>query len=434
MSVDAEPSTASPAHPTPGGSHVACPFCALLCDDLELVTGASPDRLRLESGGCRIARERFERPASGLEPLVDGKPASRREALQSAASLLAAARSPLLGGLATDVGGVREAVALAERTGGMLDHAGSPGLHLNLKTMRERGWVLTTFGEVRNRVDLLVLVGTTGVDAHPRFFERLVDDTDPLFGDFAEGRRDVVLVGKGLKLRSGDRAKDKKIQRLDVPLQDLPEAAFALLALLHGERLDSRKPAGVGRARLQALLDALRGARYPVIAWHSGALPEASAALTVQAWSELVRALNVEGRCSALTLGGDDGLITANQVCTWQTGFPLPVSFVRGYPEHHPRRYNAEAALASGEADLLLWISALGSALKPPPGRVPLIELSDTGPSGPARVFLPVGTAGIDHAGSAFRADNVACLPLRALRPATAPGVAATLRDLMRAL
>lgn len=410
-------------------SHVACPFCALVCDDL--ATSSRGGVVSLTGKGCALARQRLERPPAVGVPQVAGAAVTRAKALRAAAGLLRAARSPLIGGMATDVDGAREALALAERTRGIVDHAASQDLLRNLKTLRERGWVLTTFGEVRNRADLLVLVGTTGLDTHPRFFERLLPADETLFGPL---RREVVVVGKGLRLR-GEAAAGLAVEHLPAPLDALGEVAYALRALLGAQRLDARRVAGLRQDALEALAARLKAARYPVIVWSAALLPAAGAAVTIQAWAELARDLNETGRCVGLPIGAAHGVGGVNQVSTWQTGYPLPVRFTAEGPAHDPQRFAAAQALASGDADLLVWVSGLGAGLAPPNTSVPRIVLSDDpAQAAGADVFLPVGTAGVDHAGRMFRADGVVCLPVRALREALAPSVADTLSALRQAL
>ncbi len=84
-----------------------------------------------------------------------------------------------------------------------------------------------------------------------------------------------------------------------------------------------------------------------------------------------------------------------------------------------PSSIPRERLIESGEADALVWVSALGGDPPPVlPPELPLILLappaSETA-SAPA-VFLPVGRPGIDHAGQIFRTDGVVALPLSALR------------------
>jgi len=49
-------------------------------------------------------------------------------------------------------------------------------------------------------------------------------------------------------------------------------------------------------------------------------------------------------------------------------------------------------------------------------------------------VFIPVGTPGIDHAGHAYRMDNVVAMRLKKLRDSTLPSSADVLRAIEQAL
>src|SRR5579885_3123186 len=137
---------------------VPCPFCGLACDDLEIEVGA--DGLAVRRGGCPISRAAFERalPADSRARLA-GEPCARKAAIERAAQILGASRLPLFGGLAADVAGIRGALALADRVGGVVDHGGSAGLFADLTALRDIGMITTTFSEVRNRCDLLLIVG-----------------------------------------------------------------------------------------------------------------------------------------------------------------------------------------------------------------------------------------------------------------------------------
>ena len=92
-----------------------------------------------------------------------------------------------------------------------------------------------------------------------------------------------------------------------------------------------------------------------------------------------VGALNERTRFSSLPLGGNEADITANQVCLWQTGFPVRTSFAGGLIDHDADRYALEALLAHDEIDALVWISSFDAALAPPPSRIPTIVLGRGG-------------------------------------------------------
>src|SRR5271170_4342233 len=90
---------------------------------------------------------------------IAGEPAALDAAVAEAAQLLAASRHPLIAGLGTDVAGARAAIALARRTGAVIDHMNSEALFRDLDVMRSSGVMLTTPLEVRVRADTLLLAG-----------------------------------------------------------------------------------------------------------------------------------------------------------------------------------------------------------------------------------------------------------------------------------
>lgn len=396
---------------------VVCPFCSLACDDLAvMVDGVA---LRVERPDCGIAAREFERPMGDSACLVDGKPASPEAAVARAAEILSAARLPLIAGLGTDVAGVRAALALAERLGGIVDHAGSSGLLANIRTMQDEGWVTATLAEVRNRADLVVFVGTDASRVMPGLVGHVLRPKEGLFGPLS---RELVYLGDGLQ-----------------PAHDLgPVTSLPCPPALLPAMLASLRAAVAGHGRIggevTALAERLRAAHYPVIAWAAGELPGAHPDLLVGALAGLIRQLNQKGRCVGLPLAGPDNVIGANQVCAWQTGVPLRTTFAGGVPDHDPLRWSTGALLASGAVDALLWVGALRE-LPPPVTEVPTVALLRTGiaPGRTVEVLIPVGTPGLDHAGSLYRTDSVVAVPVRRLRETDPPSGAEVLRRIMAA-
>ena len=173
---------------------VVCPFCSLGCDDLRIaIAGAE---LSLVGPDCPVAAAGFARAAAAERPTIAGQPATLEAAAARAAELLRASSLPLFGGLGTDVAGMREVLALAERTGGIVDHAGSRGLLANVRAMQDGGTVTATLAEVRNRADLVLLVGTDTRAIAPRLIERCLDPEDTLFGPI-ERRAGPSRAGPG---------------------------------------------------------------------------------------------------------------------------------------------------------------------------------------------------------------------------------------------
>lgn len=399
---------------------VVCPFCSLTCDDL--VIEADGPRLRLREPACPVAEREFARDLpEDVAPLVGGRPASLEEAVARAAEILARARLPLFGGLGTDVAGIRAVLALAERTGGILDHAGSRGLMANIRTLQDGGWVTTTLAEVRNRADFVLLVGTDTTAVAPRFVERCLAPTETLFGPI---RRELAYLGDGLAPAPGFAA-----TTLPCPPGSLAEALLALRALVAGTTPRAETAADLPMAALAELAGKLRAAHYPVVVWAAGELPGTSPELLVGTLAGLIKELNMKGRCAGLPLAGPDNVIGTNQVCAWQAGVPLRTGFMAGVPDHDPLRWSAPSLLASGAVDALLWLSSLRDQ-PVPETEAPTIALLRPGNTlpRPVEVVIPVGTPGLDHAGSVYRTDSVVSLPVGALRATGLPTAAEALR------
>jgi formylmethanofuran dehydrogenase subunit B len=135
-------------------------------------------------------------------------------------------------------------------------------------------------------------------------------------------------------------------------------------------------------------------------------------------------------------LAGKEGDLTANQVCGWTTGYPARVRFAKGYPEYDPYLYDTAAMLKNGEADVLLWVQAFNVNAKPPVCDIPTIVVGRCGMvfDKEPDVFIPVGTPGIDHAGHAYRTDNVVAIRLKKIRDVGLPSTAEVLTAIEIAL
>lgn len=398
---------------------VVCPFCGLCCDDLSLAV--TVDGLSIEAGGCARAEALFQVPAQGTAR-VRGRPVSLAEACGAAARLLASARRPLIGGLACDVTGHRAAIALAERLGGVLEHMNGRAQFRNTLAFQDGGWMTTTLSEVRNRADLILLAGTDA-SAFPRFFERCVAPES----QFGEARPRVVALTGSVSAGSGQAPGTD----LAIPCQPerLGEVFAALRVRLAGLRLDAVEVAGIPLAQLDDLLASMRAARYGVLVWNAAELDFPQAELTVQAMVDLVKDLNRATRWAGLPLGGGDGAVSAAQVCTWQTGYPLRVAFASDGPHYEPTAHAEATLLETAAVDALLWISALDPARVPPEAPCPTIVLgrADMVFERPPEIFIPVAVPGVQQAGFLHRMDAVVALPLTAPAASELPGVAQAL-------
>ena len=174
--------------------NVTNPFCGTLPDDL---TVERTDKgLKVLKNACVKSVAGFERKLPPASPQIRGKDVDLAKAIQEAAKLIGKAALPLYGGLATDVGGMRAVMALADRSGGIVDHALSEAQYRNFKILQTTGWVMSTLTETRNRADLIIIAGSDIHKLHPRFFDRIVSPPDSMF-DVEAPKRTVVFIGKG---------------------------------------------------------------------------------------------------------------------------------------------------------------------------------------------------------------------------------------------
>lgn len=413
--------------------NVACPFCGILCDDLEISnTGGT---LKVRKNGCERAVAGFERNVSNGKSQIAGKEATLAQAVAAAAALLSKSRQPILGGLGTDVEGMRAVMCLAEKTGAVVDHALSEGAYRNFKVLQSGGWVMSTLTEARNRADLFVVVGSDLNKLHPRFFERVVNNERSMFSD-APPKRTVVFLGEGLDASGVTGPRIGEVITLPAKAERIGEIVSAMRAMSKGFNPAGDTIGGLPRAAVEDLLERCKKATYGIMVWAPPSLAFPDADLTVQAISEYVKEINQHSRFAGLSLGGNEGAISASAVCAWQSGFPLRVSFASGKPDYDTERYDMMRMLAAKESDLLLWLASYTPDLTPPQTDVPMIVLGTPGLklARTPDVFIPVGTPGADHSGLIVRCDNVVSLPLKNLGRSSLPSAGDVLAQIEAAL
>jgi formylmethanofuran dehydrogenase subunit B len=413
--------------------NVACPFCGLLCDDLEI--GLSGSGLKVLKNGCAKSVAGFERPLVEPKPQVDGKDVPLADAITTAARLIKESRLPLFGGLGTDVDGMRAVMAAAEKAGGIVDHALSDAQYRNFRVLQSSGWVTTTLTEARNRADLFIIAGTDVHKLHPRFFERIVCNEASMFSDNPP-KRTVVLLGEGIDRSALKGKRIGEIIELSCKPDRIGEILDAMRAMNKGADFGADTIGGLPRAAVEDLLARCKAAAYAVTVWTPTDLAFPNADLTVQAICEFVKEVNTTSRLAGLALGGSEGSTSAGAVCGWQAGFPLRVSFATGKPDYDTERYAAKRLLATKEVDLLVWLASLTPELAPPDTDIPTILLATPGTrtARTPRVFIPVGTPGVDQTGVMVRVDSVVSLPLRKLRQSNLPNAADVLEKIEAAL
>jgi formylmethanofuran dehydrogenase subunit B len=297
-------------------------------------------------------------------------------------------------------------VAVAEAIGAVVDPEGGGAAYPAI------GWSTATFGEIRDRAELVVAWRADPAVTNPRLLGRLRLDRA------ARGSRPLVVIDAQ---RTATAEEADGFVELDAA-HDV-EALWALRALVGGAPLDRDRIEELPLDGLDDLAERLRGARH--VAMIHGAVDE----LGALALFSLVRDLSRDRHAVTLGLRGGGNARGAEDVLAWQTGFPAAVSFARGYPRATAGELGAALLLARGEVDAALVVASDPLEHLPPAAVERLRELPTvvvdaraTATSRAARVAFATAADGIEVPGTVHRMDGVP-VPLRAPLTAERPGV-----------
>jgi formylmethanofuran dehydrogenase subunit B len=416
-----------------------CLGCGCVCDDIAVTV--QDGRIVEAAQACALGLQWFGDGAAPASVRVDGRNVDLHAALGAAAGLAAAAARPLVyltPGLTCEA--QREAVALADTLGAVLDTTTSDTALPGILAGQERGRASATLGEIRHRADVVVWWGVDPSHAYPRYAARYAPVAPGLH--VPEGRASRTVISVDIGGVPGPADVDR---RFLVPADDEVATLTALRALVSGTASADSAPndpvaAGIW-ARARVLAPALTAGRYVAIV--ADGEPRADVDRTLEqarlsALIALAQALNAPTRCALSLLRGGGNRSGADAVLTAQTGYPAAIDFSRGWPRY--RAYDGTAALlaARAEVDALVVIgdprcltAPLAAALRGVPAVV-VGPGATTAETVDARVAIDTGVPGIHEDGTALRLDDVP-LPVRALVPGP-PAAAAVVKALTEAV
>jgi formylmethanofuran dehydrogenase subunit B len=412
---------------------VVSPFCGIASDDL--VIEVKGNTVTVKENGDAVTKPGFETPITDLSPRIKGQDVSFEQAVNHIASLLKSSKQPLISGMATDLNGARAAMAVADATRATVDSFYSDNAFKNILVLQDTGYMTTTLTEVRNRVDLFIVVGSDIEKGFPRFYERMIWPQESMFGQDIESR-EVIYLGKAPSGDASTSPAGKKAAVLPCDTDDLPEVISVLRALVKGKSVQAETVGGIAVSELAKLAEKIKAAKYSVLTWSGSEMSMKHAEATIQNLCEMIKEVNEKTRCNGLMLGGKDGDTTVNAVSSWQAGYPMRTSFSRNMPDYDPYLNRGQRMLDEGEVDCLVWISSFNTQLTPPKTDAPTIVLGRSGMTfdNEPEVFIPVGVPGIDHVGRTFRCDSSVSLPLKKLRDSGLPSTYDVLTAVEKAL
>jgi len=418
--------------------HATCTFCGCVCDDIELtVEGHTITKAK---NACVLGKAWFLNHTIEDRPVatIAGQPASLADAVAEAARLLCEARYPIVYGLSdTTCEAQRVAVAIADRIGGCIDTTTSVCHGPSGMALQGVGEVSCSLGEVKNRADLVIFWGSNPAESHPRHWSRYSTMPKGLF--VPNGRKDRTVVLVDVRRSKSAAAADLFIQIK--PRKDF-EALWLLRALVKGLDVDpaAADDTGVPLSVWQDLAQRMKRCRFGVLFFGMGLSMTRGKHLNVEAALHLSQDLNRFTRFYAQPMRGHGNVTGADNVVSWQTGYPFGVSLHQGYPRFNPGEFTTADTLARREADAALIIASDPMANFSGPARdhlasIPYIVLDPkyTPTVQHARVAFTTATYGINTAGTVYRMDDVP-LPLRPAFESPYPSDESILRQIEQAI
>ena len=398
-----------------------CTFCGCVCDDIELTVDSGGKHITQAKNACVLGKAWFLEHKVEDFPvaLIDGKEASLEEAVDAAAEVFVNAKFPTIYGLSdTTCEAQKQAVAIADYLNGNIDTTTSVCHGPTGMAFQGVGESTASLGEIKNRADFVMYWGGNPAEAHPRHFERYaVNPKSPWMPNGKEDRT-IAMV---------DIRPTQSSMIADIFLQIKPGSDFELLwamrALVKGRALDRsvEERTGISLDRLEALVQQMKDCQFGVLFFGMGLTMTRGRHFNAGALLQLTTDLNNFTHFVSLPTRGHGNVTGADNVVSWQTGYPFGVNFNRGYPRFNPGEFTTADVLGRGEADALCVIASdpasnFSAKAIEHIKSIPVITLDPkpTVTSQHAKVAFTTATYGINVPGTVYRMDNV---PL-SLRPA----------------
>jgi formylmethanofuran dehydrogenase subunit B len=388
---------------------------------MELTVDLNEKKITKAKNACILGRAWFaehvieDRPAA----MIDGKEVSVEAAIEEAAQILVKAKFPITYGLSdTTCEAQRQAVAITDIIHGTIDTTTSVCHGPSGLAFQGIGESTMTLGEVKNRADLVIYWGGNPAESHPRHFTRYAVTPKGMYIPNGKKDRTVVLVD----VRKTPSAPVADIFLLVKPGKDF-ELLWALRALVKGRRIDPdiEEITGIPLATLTDLVNKMKNCRYGVLFFGMGLTMTRGRHFNSGALLALATDLNEFTHFVAKPVRGHGNVTGADNVVSWQTGYPFGVNFSLGYPRFNPGEFTTVDTLSRGEADAALIIASDPASNFPKAaidhlGKIPVISLDtkQTDTTNLAHIAFTTATYGINTGGTVYRMDDV---PIT-LRPA----------------
>ncbi|MBQ6218235.1 MAG: formylmethanofuran dehydrogenase subunit B [Methanosphaera sp.] len=392
-----------------------CSYCGNNCDDLTYllknhkIVGV---RHACRLGASKIINDQDQRL---LFPMIRNEEGILEEttwdiALDKTAKLLHESIRPLFYGWGeTSVEAIKKGIKIAEITGSVMDNQSTICHGTSIQAFQNVGHPVMTLGEVKNRADVIIYLGTNPMDDHPRHLSRYTTFPQGFFRK--NGRQDRKIITIDPKFTNTAKVSDEWIQ-FNV---DEDYLLFnALRTILKGEKITEEKVAGVPIEHLENLIKTMKNAEYGALFFGLGVSQTLAKQRNVDILIQLVEDLNRYSKWSMLPMRGFFNVNGFNIALTSETGYPYGVDFSRGYPRFMVGETTTIDLLNRREPDFFMAVSADPGVQFPGYTiqhlvNIPTIQV-DThwGPyTELADIVLPSTRVGVETEGTGYRMDSI---------------------------
>ena len=390
-----------------------CPFCSLLCDDIQL--SVKNNNFKQLNSNCSILSHSLKKKIKDQFARINGQKTNITEAINNLSSLLKKSKSTLFTGMGTDIKGTKATLKIADKFRCIVDHFSGDSYVKNIKSVQEVGGFFLTLSELKNRSDTIIIIQSSN-DELPRLFERYIFSKNTI-NDLK--KRKVVFIGN--KLPKFIYKNKKKLHFDHIKLNSI-----SLLNFISSLRNSiNSEISEIKDKKIVSLLKLFKQTNYGSILWSVKELDNSISDLIVTEINLLIQDLNKFTRFAGLSLTGSEHILTVNEVLLWQTGFPIRTSFEKGFPVHDIDQFSTKRLIDKKEIELAIWVNSFNEKKIIINKKIKTVLIGI--PTHPQKkdvdIFIPVGTPGLDHNSHLLRIDKVVSLPLKKIRNISLPSV-----------
>ncbi len=266
-----------------------CPFCSLLCDDLQLEI--KEDNLKPINSGCQLLANSLKKKIDDQFSRINGKKTNISKAITKLALLIKKSKATLFAGMGTDIKGTKAALNIIDKHKCIIDHFSGDSYVKNLKSIQETGGFFLTLSELKNRSDTIIIIQSSGEEL-PRLFEKYIFPKNTINN---LKKRKVVFIGSKIPQFL---YKNKKKINFDYIKLDSIDLLNFISSTRNFINVETKE---VKDKRILNLLELLKQTKYGSILWTASELQNNISDIIINEISLLIQDLNKFTRFSGLS-------------------------------------------------------------------------------------------------------------------------------------